>query len=483
MAGSRSESDSGHLEDGVDGIEDPGNPELDEMDDEGDADLFGDEREGEEATKTKRRRLDDEELDSGDDEGRQDRIEGGEMDGYGEQEEAISENRQRTLLDVDLSRHPVPDPSDCELYLFSFPKHVGIEPKPFRLETFQPPTTDHHSEHASSAFSASQTSNSTIRWRYSPSAPSEIQSNARVLRWSDGSLTLQIASNAREHYQLSAKPLAPPQINPPKPVPTAKSSGRVVNEANGYNARLDSHTYLVTTHETNAILRITNHITASLGVKTTSVEDDDALTHLREKLAAAKGNKSTPDGGLEIINVTEDPELAKKKAEVAEKEKIRAQRRRQQQEERERDRANRVLGRSGLRTGGYGAGGGLTVGALEDDDGVPGARPSRPSKPKRPRRRNSEYSDDEDYRFRGRTKEDEYDEDDGFLVGSDEEPEIIDDESEEEAEELGDEDAEGDEEEVEKPPKPGAKREAVIEEGATGARVKRRRVIEDEDEE
>lgn len=46
MAGSRSESDSGHLEDGVDGIEDPGNPELDEMDDEGDADLFGDEREG-----------------------------------------------------------------------------------------------------------------------------------------------------------------------------------------------------------------------------------------------------------------------------------------------------------------------------------------------------------------------------------------------------------------------------------------------------
>lgn len=266
-------------------------------------------------------------------------------------------------------------------------------------------------------------------------------------------------------------------------MPTAKSSGRVVNEANGYNARLDSHTYLVTTHETSSILRITNHITASLGVKTTSVEDDDALTHLREKLAAAKGNKSTPDGGLEIINVTEDPELAKKKAELAEKEKIRAQRRRQQQEERERDRANRVLGRSGLRTGGYGAGGGLTVGALEDDDGVPGARPSRPSKPKRPRRRNSEYSDDEDYRFRGRTKEDEYDEDDGFLVGSDEEPEIMDDESEEEAEELGDEDAEGDEEEVEKPPKPGAKREAAIEEGATGARVKRRRVIEDEDEE
>lgn len=199
-------------------------------------------------------------------------------------------------------------------------------------------------------------------------------------------------------------------------------------------------------------------------------------------MAAAKANKTSGEGGgIEMLTVKEDPELAKLKAEAAEKEKIKAQRKRQQQEDRERDRANRVLGRSGLRTGGYGTGGGLTVGGLEGDDATAITRPSRPGKPrKKTRRRNSEYSEDEDFRSRGRTKEDEYDEDDGFLVGSDEEPEIMDGASEEG---MGDEDAEGEDvEEEEKLAKAPAKREAT-DEGPTSGRVKRRRVIdEDEDE-
>lgn len=295
---------------------------------------------------------------------------------------------------------------------------------------------------------------------------------------------MQLASNAREQYALSAKAHAPPQSNPRKPVPTA--SRKRGNTSDPYDARLDSHTYLVTPHESAQILRITNHITASLAVQSSSVEDDDALIRLQERMAAAKANKTSggEGGGIEMLTVKEDPELAKMKAEAAEKEKIKAQRKRQQQEERERDRANRVLGRSGLRTGGYGMGGGLTVGGLEGDDGMATTRSSRPSKPrKKPRRRNSEYSDDEDFRSRGRTKEDEYDEDDGFLVGSDEEPEVVDDASEEE--EMVDEDAEGEEvdEKEERPAKPPAKREAT-DEGATSGRVKRRRVVEeDEDEE
>lgn len=370
------------------------------------------------------------------------------------------------------------------------PKQLGIEPKPFHHSTFQPPTTDHHSDDPpSSNFSTYQTAISTARWRYSPNHPSKLQSNARVIRWEDGSLTVQLASNAREQYALSAKALAPPQTNPRKPVPTAKKLNRLNAGAapESYDARLDSHTYLVTPHESAQILRITNHITASLAVQSNSVEDDDALIRLQERMAAAKANKTSGEGGVEMLTVKEDPELAKIKAEAAEKEKIKAQRKRQQQEERERDRANRVLGRSGLRTGGYGMGAGLTVGTLESEDGMATTRPSRPNKPrKKPRRRNSEYSDYEDFRSRGRTKEDEYDEDDGFLVGSDEEPEIVDDASEEEEDvELGDEDAEGEvvEEEEERPAKPAAKREAT-DDGAADGRAKRRRVVEeDEDEE
>ena len=206
---------------------------------------------------------------------------------------------------------------------------------------------------------------------------------------------------------------------------------------------------------------------------TTDIKDDKATANLQAGLAAAK--KTGGDGGVAIITVTEDPELAKKKAELAERDKIRAQRRRQNQEEKERDRANRVLGRSGHRTGGIG--GGLTVGGLEDDDGMAGATRPRAQKPSRkPKRRNSEYSDDEeDYRNRGRTKEDEYDEDDGFLVGSDEEPEIVVDEGEDV--ELPDE---GDEDVVETKVKKGKKEKGGNDDAA---RAKKRRVVVEDEEE
>ena len=294
-------------------------------------------------------------------------------------------------------------------------------------------------------------------------------------------MTLQIASDPTKQYELAAKPLAPPQINPVKPTPTANRQGRTTNGTAGYDSHLDSHTYLMAPHETCSLIRVTNHITGSLTIQSSAWEEDDALIRLQESLAAAiRGNKTAADGGLGVVSISEDPEKAKKEAEKAEKEVIRAARRRQVQVDRDQDRSNRVLGRSGLRTGGQSVG--LTVGGLEDDDGMATTR-ARPTKAKKkPRRRNSEYSDEENFRNRGRTKEDEYDEDDGFLVGSDEEPELVADESEEEAE--MDDEAENDE-----APKKKAepKKAAVVtdaDEGAASSRTKKRRVIdEDEDEE
>ncbi len=283
-------------------------------------------------------------------------------------------------------------------------------------------------------------------------------------------MTLQLASNPCEQLELVAKPLAQPQIDPKKPTPTS-----VTSRSQGplpYDPRLDSHTYLMAPHESAELMRTTNRITASLAIQSSSDQDDEALARLQQSLAAAqKGNKSTADGGLTVININEDPELAKKRAELAEKEKSKMARRMQVQQERETTRSNNVLKRSGLRTGGMGAG--LTIGGLEDDEGIATTR-GRVSKPKsrRPRRRNSEYSDDEEFSGRGRMREDEYDVDDGFLVDSEDEIEVG-EESEEEAE-MGDD---GDEEVPEKTSKKKASEEV-----AGGARNKRRRVIDDEDE-
>lgn len=61
------------------------------------------------------RKLDDEELDSGDDEDRNDRIED---DADGDMDMGI-EGHSANIMDVKLGRHAVPDPSDGEVCQFS----------------------------------------------------------------------------------------------------------------------------------------------------------------------------------------------------------------------------------------------------------------------------------------------------------------------------------------------------------------------------
>ncbi|KAL2364616.1 hypothetical protein RJZ56_002478 [Blastomyces dermatitidis] len=419
-----------------------------------DADLFGSESEPDEH---KPRRLDDEELDSGDDEGRYDRL-GSPMD-----EDGMDYTESLNVMDLSLSRVPEPESTDGEVYTLAIPNFLAIESEDFNPETYVAPP-----------FNSASTS---LCWRYGPNDGEMLQSNARIVRWSDGSLTLQLASNPKEQYRMPSKRLA---------------RSNKARKATDYDSELDAHAYLGAAAEASSVFRITSHLTSSLSVLPTTVETDDAVQRLKESLeAAARGAKKNPDGTVTMFDVAEDPELAKKRAELAEREKLRADRKRQLAADRDLDRGRRV-GIS-YRTGG----GGLTVAGLEGDDDMLTTRARGAKKPKRrPNRRGEIYSDEEDeYDRRGRTREDEYDEDDGFLVGSDEEPEIMEDEDEEEEEfEDGDADAEGevDEEAPQKPSKrePSPKRSPVEtlrksaepEVGSPPARKKNRYVVDDDED-
>ncbi|GIK02694.1 hypothetical protein Aspvir_006753 [Aspergillus viridinutans] len=416
-----------------------------------DADLFGSDGSegGFDNDENRQRTLDDEELDSGDDIDRYDRA-GDRMD-----EDGLEGDYQETvnIMDLSLGRAPEPVTSNGEVYTMPVPNFLSIETEEFDPETYvAPPFT---------------TAATSLCWRHDPNDESLLQSNARIIRWEDGSLTLQLASAPREQYRISTKPLAP------------------TNKAGEYDTKLDSHVYLGAAAETSSVFRLTSHLTHGLTVLPTTVETDDAVQRLQESLAAAvRGSKKTADGSAPVIEVKEDPELAKRQAEMAEREKLKAARRRQQLAERELDRGRRVgfSHRSG--------GAGLTVGGLEGDDGLLATRP-RARKPRKPNRRGEIYTDDEeDYDRRGRTREDEYDEDDGFLVGSDEEPEIVEDDEDEEILEDDEMDAEGEEEDnvpvqrstKEKRPSP---EQPVSEAGASGTppvRKKNRYIVDDDDE-
>ncbi|EZF36454.1 hypothetical protein H101_00005 [Trichophyton interdigitale H6] len=424
------------------------------LDDDGDMGLFGsgDEEDDEEDVQDRRRKLDDVELDSGDDEERYDRA------GSPMEEDGMDYGRTLNIMDLSLGRAPEPETTDGQLFNCAIPNFLSIESEDFNPETYVAPP-----------FSSASTS---LCWRTSPDG-SELQSNARIIRWSDGSMTLQLASNPTEQYRISSKPLA--QSSRP-------------GKREEYDPDLESHTYLGVAAEASSVIRLTSRITASLSILPSTVETDDAVQKLQESLAAAaRSGKKTADGSVAIIEVKQDPELAKKQAEQAEREKLREARKRQAAAEREVDRGRRstAFQRSGAA--------GLTIAGLEGDEDMGVGTKSRPGAKRpgarKPRRRDEIYSDEEDdYDRRGRTREDEYDEDDGFLVGSDEEPEIEEDEEEEEEEaEDEDMDAEGEIDDDVQPAKPSGKssrpQSPGHKEASPQARKKHRYVVDDDDDE
>lgn len=409
------------------------------------------------------RQLDDEDLDSGDDEGRNDRLRNDSV--------PHDEVEQQTFnfMDAPIARHAVPEPSDGELYLLKIPHFLAFDPHAWNYKNYQAPTTDHHSKGAPSEhFSAFTTAMSTIHWRRSPSDPSQIQSNARILRWSDGSLTLQFASDAFRQYEINASELAPPQFGPKKPTPTskpAKAKGREYKE---------SYTYLAAPYEEATLMRVTNKLTTNLSVVPPSDAKDGALEQLQTALAqAASRGRDAADNAISFVQVTEDPELVRAREEASFKEKQRQARAKEKHELREREKANRTFGRSDRRSTGYG----LSLGGLEDEEG---GRRSGARKPKPKSRLQRDWSSDEDYGIKGRTREDDYDEEDDFIAASDEEEIVEDDEDEDDGIIESPRNRRG----GESPKRKGtAAEEESEDEDVVVSRSKRRRVVEDDDDE
>ena len=386
----------------------------DEMMDNADleGDLFG--GSDDETPVEKTRELDDDELDSGDDEGRQDRLPD---DGHDEDID-YNTGREANIQESIIYRHPLPKPVDGEVSFFSagsstmltlvqlnalrLPKFLGIDPISYESSKFEMPVSDHHTTSKSPNFSACATASSTMRYRKDQSS-GKLESNTVVYKWSDGSTTISVGE---QHFELQTKPLAPPR------------------DSKTYQEVQDSHSYFASPSVNSQLLVMVGHMINQYTVRPNKDIEDDALEKLQKSLAAATrgvGAKGDDKNGPELITNTQDPELQKKRAEIAEKERMRAQRRRDTAAER----AN--LNRSG----GRGLGG-LNLDDLEGRAGrrIPGS--GRKPSAKRPRHR-PDYDSDDDLP-RGRTREDEYDKEDGFLASSDEdlEEEVADDDEEEE---------------------------------------------------
>ncbi|KAL7276317.1 Paf1 complex component [Rhizina undulata] len=346
-------------------------------------------------------------------------------------------------IDVSLPRHPVPDPGDEDIYLLRVPNFISMQQQLFYPETFTLPKI-----HADSSTSAYTVATNTVRVRQSPADPTKLQSNARIIRWSDGTLSLQIASSTNL-YDLPSKSLAPSHKKPAE-----------------YEPSQDSHTYLLTPHESAGMLRVLGHATQALGVlpAVTSLQNDDAITKLSEELSAAIASRAGRRGTGKNIEISDmkDPEAQRREAERLDRERQRQAKKIENQKKKSRD----------------------TPG-VRDESGAARPRYNPRSSHTRSKRESPPLT-----KGPGRTREDEYDLDDGFVEGTDEEEEL----EESDEEEDSDEDrrrkkAKGKKrKEKEVPVEEDEEEEAAFTDEERPAKLnagrgKRRRVVDDEDEE
>lgn len=459
--------------------EDPETQLSGDPSDEGD--LFGDD-DGEVAdTPNKQRTLDDKELDSGDDEARDDRV-ADTVEDY----DVTEEQHETVMCDVDIAR--IRPPEGDELYALQLPPFLGLNQRNFHYPSYEPPTKPHNaaSMKPSDKFSSYSTATSTIHWRRNPDPKHSdtLQSNARIIRWSDGSLTMQLASKPTQQYRISTTALRQNfnlKTNTVGKVPVP------------YDPNRDTHNYLAAPHNTSGLdSQITRPLDAVLRIQPSGDLADESVSKLKDALFRAA---DLGDPLASMSKLRQDPEYQRLQAEKAEKEEIRAQRRRENAAQRMNARRDGVLGRSGV--GGGRAG--LSVAGLEDDEGMPSSRGSRQKGGKRGPKTNRHgiiYSDNEDENLpRGRTREDEYDREDDFLANSDEEPETYEDDGELLDDEGEDEDAEGEVDDdvggaapprgqrASTPKRPAADDGEDAGRGSPSQIRKKRRVIDDEDDE
>jgi RNA polymerase-associated protein LEO1 len=284
----------------------------------------------------------------------------------------------------------------------------------------------------------------------------DMETNTLIHRWSDGSLTISVGD---EMFEIQSKSLAPPADEK-------------------YQEVQDAHYYAASASVASEALLVVGHITQQHNVRPNEVIADAALERLIGRMEEAQHGTPTDM----IIQTKQDPELQKKQAELAEKERLRLQRKRETAAARLDGLGNRYPR------------GALSINDLEGGGRRPpgsGRKRGAPGAPRQKRRR-PEYDSDDDLPPGGR--QDDYDLEDDFIAKSDEE--ISGEGEDDDEEDVLDDD---DEEEEERAPRTKRQKTAEAEDDADGeadlddvdapahsgdaSRNRRRNIIQDDDEE
>ncbi|KAA8899476.1 hypothetical protein TRICI_006339 [Trichomonascus ciferrii] len=234
------------------------------------------------------------------------------------------------LIEVTIPRYPpshVPDP-EGRAYFARVPAFLTLEPHPFEEQKF---LEERQSQGEQGRLRL--LNENTIRWRYGKGSAGNMtkQSNARFIKWDDGSMSLQVGG---EMFDVQEKPY--------------------------------QDAFLAVSHPKNELLQTSAVLDTALSLVPTSTS-----SHTHKRLTQELAKRQLKSASVGSFATTDDPEKMKREAEKAEEINLRARRKlenkRRQMEEREGGGGLAASRTSRSSYNDYGGGGAIGDGYEEDD--------------------------------------------------------------------------------------------------------------------
>ncbi|KAG8894272.1 hypothetical protein FRB99_001372, partial [Tulasnella sp. 403] len=256
-------------------------------------DLFGDEEEEEEAKDDGRQSSATPSLPPSDADGlsASERRRRREME-YEEEDEPQGDGQVVELSEAyaQIPNLPLPVSSDNNYWILRLPSFIKLEPHPFDPDTYQ--EAGGENDEATMGLTNREKSmgvklevENTIRWRWVKARDGTMrkQSNSRIIRWSDGTMSLQLG---KELFDVSAN-IDLPSTMAPRPQAGSQGGSQDMTSVNNIS-RNQGLTYLFAQHVRAELLQAEAAITGTLSLRPTGMQSE---TH--RKLVKAVGQKHT----------------------------------------------------------------------------------------------------------------------------------------------------------------------------------------------
>lgn len=218
-------------------------------------------------------------------------------------------------FNVNIPNIPIPRSSDGQYWVIRMPNFVKVDSKPFHPDTYVGPeqedddVSQQNENYREKSMTIKLKVENTVRWRWIKDEfdQDKRQSNGRIIRWSDGSLSLRLGKelfDINQTYETSSsllgKAAAGSQPSASQTSPSASQQTPAAPKAQGL-------TYLVAQHKRSEVLQTEAAITGYMSLRPTGMQSE---TH--RMLVRAVGQKHNKIARLRMApEPTRDPEREK----------------------------------------------------------------------------------------------------------------------------------------------------------------------------